>query len=73
MKHTTESIGSLIQKMRKKQGLTQQNLALVSGTGVRFIIELERGKPSCSFSKVLNVLQTLGIEIYFTLPLMKEE
>ncbi|MEE9451684.1 MAG: helix-turn-helix transcriptional regulator [Gammaproteobacteria bacterium] len=73
MKHTSESIGAFIRKTRKTQGLTQQDLALTCGTGLRFIIDLEKGKPSCQFAKTLIVLQTLGIDIQLTPPLMNEQ
>tara|TARA_B100000989_G_scaffold297996_1_gene285621 strand:- start:1763 stop:2056 length:294 start_codon:yes stop_codon:yes gene_type:complete len=68
MKHTTESIGALIRETRKAQGLTQENLAMTSGTGLRFIIDLEKGKPTCQFAKVIHVLQMLGISIELTPP-----
>ena len=48
---------------RKKLGVTQRELALTSGTGLRFIIDLERGKPTSQLGKVLTVLQTLGVVI----------
>jgi hypothetical protein len=35
---------------------------------LRFIIELEQGKPTCQFEKVLTVLNTLGIRITLTPP-----
>ena len=41
---------------------------MTSGTGLRFIIELEKGKPTCQLSKVLTVLNTLGITIKLTPP-----
>jgi hypothetical protein len=44
-------------------GVTQKDLALTSGTGLRFIIELEKGKPTCQLEKTLVVLNTLGIKI----------
>ncbi len=71
MKHTSSTIGELVRRTRKAQGLTQQSLALACGTGQRFIGELENGKPTCEFAKVLHVLQTLGIEMQFELPLME--
>jgi len=73
MKYTTESIGALVRKTRKEQGLTQQNLALVCGTGLRFIVDLEKGKPTCEFAKVLHVIQTLGIIIQLTPPIILDE
>lgn len=67
-KHTPESIGKLVRSTRKSLGATQKDLALTSGTGLRFIIELEQGKPSCQLGKVLTVLHTLGIGISFATP-----
>jgi hypothetical protein len=43
-------------------------LALTSGTGLRFVIDLEKGKETCQIGKVLTVLQTLGIRIALTPP-----
>jgi HTH-type transcriptional regulator/antitoxin HipB len=60
---TTESVGDLVKKTRKSLNLTQKDLALTSGTGLRFIIELEQGKPTCQFGKALTVLQILGIRV----------
>lgn len=59
----SEDIGKIVKNTRKKLGVTQRNLALTSGTGLRFIIELEQGKPTCQLEKVLTVLRTLGIKI----------
>lgn len=52
-------------------GVTQKDLALTSGTGLRFIIELEKGKPTCQIGKVLTVLHTLGIKLSLSAPLTK--
>ena len=68
MKYTAQLIGEVVKKTRKSMGVTQKDLALTSGTGLRFIIELERGKPTCELEKVLTVLQTLGIRIELTPP-----
>jgi hypothetical protein len=42
---------------------------MTSGTGVRFIGDLEHGKETCEIGKVLAILNTLGIRITFTPPL----
>lgn len=68
MKYTPETIGEIVRKTRKAMGATQKDLALTSGTGLRFIIELEKGKPTCQLGKVLTVLQTLGIKLALTPP-----
>lgn len=61
MKYTPEKIGEAVKTARKKLGVTQRDLALTSGTGLRFIIDLEKGKPTCQTGKVLTVLNTLGV------------
>ena len=63
MKYTPKQIGELVRSTRKSLGVTQSDLAMTSGTGLRFIIELEQGKPTCQIGKVLTVLRTLGITI----------
>jgi y4mF family transcriptional regulator len=69
MKYTPRDIGKLVRETRKRLGVTQKALALTSGTGLRFIIELERGKGTAEIGKVLTVLQTLGIQLTLTPPL----
>lgn len=60
---TPADIGKMVRTTRKEMRVTQADLALTSGTGLRFIIDLEKGKPTCQIGKVLTVLQTLGIEV----------
>lgn len=36
---------------------------MASGTGLRFIIDLEKGKPTCQTGKMLHVLQALGLDL----------
>lgn len=73
MKHNPKTIGALIRRCRKELGVTQRALAMTSGTGLRFIIEIERGKPTCQLGKALTVLQTLGIRIELTPPVGQGE
>jgi HTH-type transcriptional regulator/antitoxin HipB len=68
MKYTPHEIGKLVHETRKALGVTQKALALTSGTGLRFIIELERGKATAEIGKVLTILQTLGIQLTLTTP-----
>jgi HTH-type transcriptional regulator / antitoxin HipB len=58
-----KEVGKSVKNTRKQLGVTQRNLALTSGTGLRFIIELEQGKPTCQLEKVLTVLRTLGLKL----------
>ena len=68
MKYTSQQIGSLIKATRKSLGVTQKDLALTSGTGLRFIIDLEKGKETCEIGKALTILRTLGIKLTLTPP-----
>jgi HTH-type transcriptional regulator / antitoxin HipB len=68
MIRTPTDIGKAIRETRKAMGITQKDLALTSGTGLRFIIDLEKGKDTCQLGKTLTVLQTLGMKIDLTSP-----
>ena len=68
MKYTVQKIGQMVRESRKRLGVTQKDLALTSGTGLRFVIDLEKGKETCQIGKVLTVLHTLGIRIALTPP-----
>jgi len=63
MSLTAETIGKTVRAVRKQRGVTQADLALTSGTGLRFIVDLEKGKPTCQVGKVLTVLRTLGVDV----------
>ena len=60
---TTQDIGELVRKARKKQGATQAEFASLCSVGVRFISELENGKSTAQVGKLLQVLKCLGLEI----------
>jgi HTH-type transcriptional regulator / antitoxin HipB len=68
MRMTTEQIGTLIRSTRKGLGVTQRELALTSGTGLRFVVDLERGKETCEIGRALTILQTLGIKLILVPP-----
>jgi HTH-type transcriptional regulator/antitoxin HipB len=72
LKYTTQQIGRLIRDTRKKLGVTQKALALTSGTGLRFVIDLEKGKETCEIGKALTILHTLGIKLTLTAPAEEE-
>jgi y4mF family transcriptional regulator len=59
----SSSLGALIRAERKAQGLTQEELAALSGVGVRFVRELELGKDSCRVGLALTVMKTLGLHV----------
>ena len=61
--HSPEQLGLALRTARKQLGLTQPQLALAAGVGVRLIVELEAGKPTLQLEKVLQVIDALGGEI----------
>lgn len=65
---TVKELGRLIRDARISQGLRQQDLAGAAGVGVRFLIELEAGKPTARLGKALEVLRALGCRIEITPP-----
>jgi len=56
-------IGKKIKQLRKSAKLTQVELADRVGVGLRFIRELERGKPTVRMDKVNQVLEFFGYHI----------
>ena len=61
--HSPKQLGQALRATRKQLGLTQPQLALAAGVGVRLIVELEAGKPTLQLEKVLQVIYVLGGEI----------
>ena len=59
----SKALGEAVRLARKRLKVTQKDLALASGTGLRFIIELEQGKPTCQLGKALGILQALGLRL----------
>ena len=53
----------LVKQRRKQLGLTQHDLAERAGVGLRFIRDLEQGKPSLRMDKVNEVLALFGHEL----------
>ena len=59
----SKALGAEIRFSRKQQELTQMELSRLANTGVRFISDLENGKPDVSLSKLLSVVYALGLEL----------
>ena len=58
-----QQLGDVLRAARKQLHLTQPRLALAAGVGVRFIVDLEAGKPTVRLENVLRVIDALGGEI----------
>lgn len=61
-----KDLGLVVRDARKAQGLSQDDLAGITGTGRRFIGDLEGGKPTAQLGKVLHVLSALGVALNAT-------
>src|SRR5215470_10159958 len=57
---TASAFGSMIRGRRKALNMRQDQLALATGVGRRFLIELEAGKPTCQLGRSLVVAEALG-------------
>lgn len=64
-------IGKMVRFHRKKSGLSQENLAKLSGIGKTAVFDIEHGKLSVRFDTLVKVLHILNIKIAFQGPLMK--
>jgi transcriptional regulator with XRE-family HTH domain len=53
---------------RKADGLTLAETAGLTNVGVRFLSELENGKPTVRLDKLLLVLNALGLQLHLTAP-----
>ena len=58
-----KAFGKAVKMYRKKEKATQLQLAAVANTGVRFISDLENGKPSVQLDKALRVAKILGLKL----------
>ena len=56
------TIAAFIKEKRKEAGLTQEEFALRSGLGLRFVRELEQGKETVRMDKVNQALAMIGME-----------
>ena len=63
---TTQTLGATLRAARKRMGLTQSELALAAGVGVRFVVDLEAGKPTVRLAPVLRVVEALGGSLQLT-------
>ena len=56
------TIGEFVKQKRKEAGLTQEEFAMRSGLGLRFVRELEQGKETVRMDKVNQALAMFGMK-----------
>ncbi len=64
----SNKLGQIVRHERKAQGLRQAELAAAAGVGIRYIVDLEAGKPTLQLEKALHVLATLGCDVTIAPP-----
>lgn len=56
-----KTFGALVRERREALKMRQDDLALATGVGRRFILELEAGKQSCQLGRSLVVAAAVGL------------
>lgn len=60
---SVSDLGKIVRRARRRDGLSQAQLAAMAGTGRRFVSELEAGKPTMEFERLLKVCNALGVSL----------
>lgn len=63
MMNNNTLIGQFIRDTRKSLGINQQKLADISGVGINFISQIEKGKETVRLDTTNKVLNTLGYRL----------
>lgn len=66
-------IAKYVKTQRKQLGLTQEEFALRSGLGLRFVRELEQGKETVRLDKVNQALAMFGMEVAPARPVAEDD
>lgn len=61
---TAADLGATVRTRRKEAGLTLAEAARRCGVGIRFLSELENGKPTVRLDKVLQVVEALDLALH---------
>ena len=63
--NSMSEVAAIVQRERKRQGATQIELSQMANVGVRFLRDVEDGKPSVHFDKLMRILAVLGVTADF--------
>lgn len=61
---SVEDLGVMIRQQRKSLHYRQQDLSDLTTLSIRFLSEVERGKPRAEIGKVIEYLHSLGLDLY---------
>ncbi len=65
------NLGKIVRYHRRKNGLTQLELATRAGVGKTMVFDLEKGKQSVRLNTLMKVLHALNINLLYQSPLMQ--
>lgn len=65
---STKALGEIIRQQRKRQGLRQADLAAMVGASHVFLGDVEKGKPTVQWGRVLQLLDELGLRLSVEVP-----
>ena len=60
---TLQEIGNAVKERRKSLGVNQQTLADLAGVAVNTVVAIERGEGNPQLTTLLNILDTLGLQL----------
>lgn len=64
----SDTIGNIIRKTRRKQGLDQASFAMICQFSERPLKAIEKGEGTLSVDKLLTIFSELGINMYLEIP-----
>lgn len=59
----SEAFGAAVRSARTARGLRQEDVAMASGVGLRFVVDLEKGKPTTQLDRALRVARAVGLRL----------
>ncbi|MDX5372481.1 MAG: helix-turn-helix domain-containing protein [Pseudomonadaceae bacterium] len=66
--HDAAAIGALVRKLRKRQGIRQDDMAAIIEASHVFLRDVEQGKGTVQLGKVLRLLDELGVRVHLEVP-----
>ena len=61
--HSPADLGEAIRKRRKQLGYTLAEVAEANACSIRFVSEVERGKPGANIGQVMQIANSVGLDI----------
>ncbi|SLM31862.1 conserved hypothetical protein [Desulfamplus magnetovallimortis] len=59
-----KELGQYLLEERKRLKLTQKEISEYTDVGRKFVLELEKGKPTAQIGKIFELLNGLGLELH---------